>query len=402
MNEGDVSDFAKALGTEIDVNADDGEDDRSVDDIVRECQEEFPDFTVPTILAAICSDELGLTTLVRRHKLDVNQVDKDGCTAARAAAEFGNADILATLASLGADLDRPDNNGESPAYVAAEHEGGTLLRLLRCAGCDMDRAADNGDTPAHMAAANGDMDCLQALVEEDYAFTGGPDSRIQVKPSNLAAHNPKTGKTPADVASAAGHAECAAFIAQACAAVTASERLSSLVLTGDFEGAMALEAQSQSLAQEAGTKKGGSKKKAGGGGKQQQGTFYHLFRSALEAVSSHRLKKELEEADRAMASLILEDGDVESSNSTKKRQQKGKAAPATSGPVGETKGCGPEGGAAALTPSDEELLIRLIEVAGEDWIKSSPAKLRAALTEAGITNVSEKRVKGLKNRATSS
>ena len=174
MNPDDVSGFAKALGTAIDVNADDGEDDRSVEEIVLECQEEFPDFTVPTILAAICSDELGLKTLVRRHKLDVNSVDKDGCTAARAAAEFGNAEILATLASLGADLDRADAGGESPAYAAAEHEGGTILRLLRCAGCDMDRAADNGDTPAHVAATNGDADCLRALVEEDYLFSGGP------------------------------------------------------------------------------------------------------------------------------------------------------------------------------------------------------------------------------------
>ena len=262
------------------------------------------------------------------------------------------------------------------------------------------------------------------------------DTRVAVKPSDLGIRNPKTGKTPADCAAEEGHKDCVEFITQACAAVAMAERLTGLISqakakaeansgAGDssktdaaaaaMDEAVAL-VDSEGFSSAAGLDThgsgagGGGKKKGGGGGKkkggggggkqQQQGPFYYLFRASLEAVSAHRMARDIQavmEADLAMSRLVLEEdvssgaGSGTAKNKKNKQQQQQQ----------QQKGDGAAAGTGKDDNSDVELVARLVELAGTDWASSiSPAKLRAMLLDAGVTGVSEKRVKGLKKAAT--
>ena len=138
-----------------------------------------------------CAVRKGQLDVIRRllgcPAIQVNLVDRRGCTVFQRACLGGNLSIVKTL------LEESEFNGNlSPLHVAVLHGSVEVVRfLIQQDRNEVNRPTIEGFYPLHFAAARGDADVLRALVEIDL--------------TNINAQIPSTGWTPLMVACALGH-----------------------------------------------------------------------------------------------------------------------------------------------------------------------------------------------------
>lgn len=138
--------------------------------------------------------------LAREPEL-VNAYSDDGYQPLGLAAFFGHVAIAEYLIKAGAEVNSPSKNkmGVTPLQSAVAGGNFEIARLLLQAGADPNvREKDGGHTPLHAAAQNGDLEIIRVLL-----FSG----------ANLEVKN-KAGKTPMDLAKAAGHKQAAELLNQ--------------------------------------------------------------------------------------------------------------------------------------------------------------------------------------------
>ena len=90
------------------------------------------------------------------------------------AARYGNAKVINTLVSKGADVKITNKFGMTPLHHAAVHGGADVLKALLDAGADPNKADEAGRLPLHWTATKGHIEGSQVLIEGG-AKALGPD-----------------------------------------------------------------------------------------------------------------------------------------------------------------------------------------------------------------------------------
>lgn len=162
------------------------------------------------------------SALLNSRLIDVNAVDKDGCTAlALASNKTGNEAILrALLAAPGVNKNAPNTKGQTPFFLALLYRNLTAVSiLLTDLGVEINDADSNGTTPLSLVASNGneglvasilssgrivnlDSRDLQGLTCLDSAVRGGHLGVVRLLllyqvnlPEGLISNRPKDGIT---------------------------------------------------------------------------------------------------------------------------------------------------------------------------------------------------------------
>lgn len=151
--------------------------------------------------AAAVGDTARLGALIDGDPSLVAAVAEDGFTPLHLAAFFGWSDAVRLLLARGAPLEAV---AENPMRVRPLHSGAAsgdteIVRLLVDAGADVDATQEGGFTALHAVAQNGDDDGVELLLEAG----ASPDPRTD------------DGRTPEDLALAAGHRMLSARLAAA-------------------------------------------------------------------------------------------------------------------------------------------------------------------------------------------
>lgn len=149
--------------------------------------------------AAAVGDAARVKHVVRSGAAQATDYNTDGFHPLGLAAFFGQVDVAKTLLDLGADVQAPSQN---PMRVTALHsavaDGGhpEIALALIGAGADPNAKQRHGWTPLHGAAHSGDRAVVEALL------AAGADRTI----------TNDEGRTAADIARDAGHADLAALL----------------------------------------------------------------------------------------------------------------------------------------------------------------------------------------------
>jgi len=146
---------------------------------------------------AVLNGHLDVVKCLLAHHAAVDRADQEGATPLFGAAQNGHAEVIRHLVEAGAAVDRANDEGWTPAMVAASYGHTAALRALAALGADLNIARPDGDTAVVLAAANGRLGALRALEEL------GADTQAAVQ-----------GETPAEIAKAKGHKNCAAWLAR--------------------------------------------------------------------------------------------------------------------------------------------------------------------------------------------
>lgn len=105
--------------------------------------------------------------LIEDCKLDINQTDKEGCTALYMACYKCNYEIAKYLLENGADPSILWTNGSTPLHICAERDFLEILQLLCAKRADLVFAQDEeGNTPLHIASLWSHMEILEFLWAE--------------------------------------------------------------------------------------------------------------------------------------------------------------------------------------------------------------------------------------------
>lgn len=148
--------------------------------------------------AATGGDPSTLKTLLA-HGAAVNARAANGWTAVTLASARGHAGIVEILLAAGADANAPDIDGWTPLMRAVYEDRFEVARvLLRDKSVRVNAREDRGETALHFAAAKGSLKIAKLLLAH------GADARGK----------DTSGRTPAAVAAAEGHAALAEFLSQ--------------------------------------------------------------------------------------------------------------------------------------------------------------------------------------------
>lgn len=128
----------------------------------------------------------------------VGVLGADGFSALHLAAFFGKLDAARVLLARGADVHRWGENplANQPLHAAAAGRHLEVCRTLLAAGADVDARQHGGFAPLHEAAQHGDDEMVELFL------SAGADPTLPAD----------DGRSPADVAEAAGHHDVAARI----------------------------------------------------------------------------------------------------------------------------------------------------------------------------------------------
>ncbi|MFQ6013227.1 MAG: ankyrin repeat domain-containing protein [Thermoplasmata archaeon] len=122
----------------------------------------------------------------------------DGWTPLHLAAHFGSLEVLRTLLANGArhQAVSRNNNGNQPLQAAAAGRQAETVAILLQVGADVDAPSEGGFTALHVAAANGDMEMARMLLEAG--------ATIEMRTMG--------GKTPLELATESNHEEVVAIL----------------------------------------------------------------------------------------------------------------------------------------------------------------------------------------------
>ena len=178
--------------------------------------------------AAVDFGSAEMLKLLVEHGLDVNAAGED---LVYVAAEAGHADAVAFLLSRKARVNERGSNGETPLHVAAANGHGRVVKVLLAGGADPNSRNDFGVTPLARAAAQGDTTSIRALVDAKadignalhIALKSGntPAARILVQARADLSLRDNDGLQPLHLAAAAGLADAVDLLIKAGASVSA-------------------------------------------------------------------------------------------------------------------------------------------------------------------------------------
>ena len=129
--------------------------------------------------------------------VNINCVDKQGCTPLLIAAQYGQADVAAYLIKKRADTTILDKHNDSAMNWAAYKGQLEIVALLHYLGLAVDNSDAFGQTPLHLAALRGNYPAVEYLVMDCDAPIDGRDNK---------------DKTPLDLAKARGHGQVVKFL----------------------------------------------------------------------------------------------------------------------------------------------------------------------------------------------
>ena len=129
--------------------------------------------------------------------VNINCVDRQGCTPLLIAAQYGQADVAAYLIKKRADTTILDKHNDSAMNWAAYKGQLEIVALLHYLGLAVDNTDAYGQTPLHLAALRGNYPAVEYLVMDC-------DAPIAVTDKN--------GKTPLDLARARSHGQVVKFL----------------------------------------------------------------------------------------------------------------------------------------------------------------------------------------------
>eukprot|EP00118_Oscarella_pearsei_P009011 m.49362 g.49362 ORF g.49362 m.49362 type:complete len:1367 (+) comp33976_c0_seq1:146-4246(+) len=157
------------------------------------------DFSQPAVVSAARGDVGQLQQMVAATGCSVTAVEKDGTTAAHAAAQFGNSGCLAILLDNRANAGaiRPADKA-TPLHLAASNGHSSCVELLLECSIDMNAVDKRGNTSLMLSAENGQLECVWALVKRG---------------ASLGVTN-KAGRSALHLATAGGHYQCLMSLAR--------------------------------------------------------------------------------------------------------------------------------------------------------------------------------------------
>ena len=128
--------------------------------------------------------------IYEKHRVDVNEKDKDGQTPLHLAAKKGHAEVVRMLFAFKADVSEKDAQGESPLHGAAEKGHPQVARMLITKlNADVNEQDNDGWTPLHWAARHGDTAFVRMLISEFKAKVDPPTKQKGSTPLHVAAEN---------------------------------------------------------------------------------------------------------------------------------------------------------------------------------------------------------------------
>ena len=95
---------------------------------------------------------------------NINLQDKNGTTPLHSAAKKGDAVVTGQLLAARCNMDLQAKDGATPLHFAAERGSAAVTGQLLAARCNTDLQANNGDTPLHAAAHNGHTSVTKHLL----------------------------------------------------------------------------------------------------------------------------------------------------------------------------------------------------------------------------------------------
>ena len=117
------------------------------------------------MLAILKGGRTRIAKLLLARGADVHRQHPSGARAVHAAAQVGDAELVAALAEAGANVATPNNIGATPALIAAQNGHVEVLRLLADLGANVNTPKHSGATPAYIAAQNGHLEVVRLLAE---------------------------------------------------------------------------------------------------------------------------------------------------------------------------------------------------------------------------------------------
>ncbi len=120
----------------------------------------------PALVVAARDGDFQAVRALLAKRVNVNEVSRDGSTAALWAAYHADLRMLRALAAAGANLNLPNRYGVTPLLQAARTgDTSTIAELLK-AGADVKKAAHSeGETPLMAASRTGNLDAVKLLLE---------------------------------------------------------------------------------------------------------------------------------------------------------------------------------------------------------------------------------------------
>ena len=120
------------------------------------------------LLAAAESGNADVVRTLLSRGADVNAKDSDGDTALLIAIKrFGNADVVRVLLDKGADINREDRNHRTPLWLAVSRNKADVVRALLDKGVNINATSVDYETPLMTAAFFGNEDVVRVLLEKN-------------------------------------------------------------------------------------------------------------------------------------------------------------------------------------------------------------------------------------------
>jgi ankyrin repeat protein/ubiquitin len=247
----------------------------------------------PLSIAAF-NGHMSVTELLIEARCNIELQTKNGPTPLYFAAHQGHASITKQLIEARCEIDVQQKDGYTPIYAAAFHGHASVTKLLIEAGCNIELQAtsSNGATPLFVAAHNGHAPVTKQLIEAR--------CNIDLQDNH--------GATPLFIAAHKGHAAVAQLLLAARCNID-------LQTNQGYSGLTALQA-----AQHAGhtaivTMIRNTKHK---------GAVRAMTEATPLQASSEEIKKQQEDADRAMKELLEEDEKEKAAAAAAASQKKSK------------------------------------------------------------------------------
>ena len=118
--------------------------------------------------ACHCGDASAVSKLVSED-LNIDQVDKNGCTPLFVASQEGKAECVKLLLASGAAVDQADREGRTPLFIASFNGKAECVKLLLASNAAFDKENKDGFTPLFVAGYRGSAECMQLLLVADAA-----------------------------------------------------------------------------------------------------------------------------------------------------------------------------------------------------------------------------------------
>lgn len=378
----------------------------------------LPDGSTPARQAAQNGHVKALELLITSGA-DLNKPrSTDGTTPAFAAAANGHFECLQKLANANADLGRTDKDGAQPAFLAAQNGHLKCLRVFACSNVLVRMLAQpNSDanrlTPAHGACKNGHLECLQLFKEigclrdvaastrekavfslAHAAASGGSEKCLKYlyeSGCDLGLKMEPDGTTALDLSIHFGHSAASGFLTAHATAGSLRDNIAHHLKKGNAEKAFELLSSPACAAMRKKDKKG------------RRPPFAAVFDKFDSQVAKFQQEQAAKNADSFLAELEAEDEAKKPKSKKKKNQLAGSGSGEGAGAAAQVAEFGAEAKVGAMTSTLCEADAKVVDTLSgldKDWLAMAPGRLKALLVAAGVTDVSEKRLKGIKAQHT--